>query len=794
MGFTAPTTSRLENWKFIKGDIDISSSTENWADVTVPHTWNAEDGHNGDTYYRGPGLYQTTLKLEGMDPGQRAFLRFNAVGTAAEVFLDQKLVGTHLGGYSAFSFEITDKVKTGGTHDLRVKANNTERPDVAPLSGDFTVCGGMHRPTELIIKNAVCISPLDHASPGVFISQKNVSQEKAELRVRVLVDNGGQSEKSIQTRVTLTDNKGNQVAQSSKAFPVKAGVVEKAEQLLTVKDPHLWHGIQDPYLYTLTVELFDGKNIVDRYTKRVGLRYYRIDPETGFYLNGKAYPLRGVNIHQDRAVKGAAVSDEDIRNDFEHIREIGANALRLAHYPHSSLSYEMCDEIGMLAWAEIPLVNQITHDPGFAPNARQQLLEMVRQHYNHCSIFTWSLSNEMYHRKTDEPMELLQELQALCKAEDPVRPTTLATNNRREGLCNLTDSFAFNNYPGWYGSNPEGMWDVLEAYNKAGNLRGVGVSEYGAGGSIQHQDLALKRVTPKGNWHPEQWQSHLHERQYNAIMNTPNCWGSFVWAMFDFSSDGRAEGDRPGVNDKGLMTHDRKVRKDAFFFYKALWSKEPVLHLASKRYRIRNTPTVPVKVYTNLEEVHLSVNGTKLDSVAPDTLAAARWKNIHLAEGENKIVVTATHNGQTLRDEATWIYDPAAPKPGPVAETIVQGLFSASDAEKGKMPQHAFDGNSETRWSTSKKGAWLARELETPTEVKSVAIQWYKGEERSYAFEVETSTDGNTWRPAFKGNSRRESGYEVYVFVEAYELSHIRIICAGHQSGSWTSIIDVRLD
>ncbi|VGO12379.1 Beta-galactosidase BoGH2A [Pontiella desulfatans] len=780
--FSAPTTSRLENWRFSKAD------TDEWTAVTVPHTWNAADGHNGGTYYRGAGCYRTDLNIPEVG-SQRVFLRFIAVGTAAEVVLDGQSIGSHLGGYSAFAFEITDQVKSGKTHDLRVKADNTHRPDAAPLSGDFTVCGGMHRPVELIVKNAVCISPLDHASPGVFIFQENVSREKAGLRVRTLIDNGERKEKNIRTLVTLTDAEGKQVAHKSQSVQVEAGLVENAELLLELSNPRLWHGIEDPYLYTLTVALFDGETEVDRYAKRVGLRYFHIDPEKGFFLNGESYPLHGVNMHQDRAVKGAAVSDEDIRSDFAHIREIGANCLRLAHYPHSSLSYEICDETGLLAWAEIPLVNQVTHDPGFAPNARQQLLEMVRQHNNHCSIFTWSLSNEMFHRKTEEPMELLRELQAICKAEDPARPTSLATNNRRKELCNLTDLVAFNNYPGWYGSNPEGMQGVLDAYNQAGGLRGVGVSEYGAGGSIRHQDLSLKRVAPKGNWHPEQWQAHLHERQYNAIMNTPACWGSFVWAMFDFSSDGRSEGDRDGVNDKGLMTHDRAIRKDAFYFYKAHWSKESVLHLTSKRYRIRNTRRVPVKVYSNQPEVMLSVNGKKIGASKPDRLKAARWENIELVEGKNKIVVAAGD----LRDEAVWIFDPTAPTPGPAAESIVQGLFSASDAEKGHSPKGAFDGNAATRWATSKKGAWLAREFENPVETRSISIRWYKGGERNYSFKVETSTDGNTWRPAFAGKSGKQDGYETYSFDVAYELSHVRIICNGHGGGVWSSIVDVRL-
>ena len=788
--------SLADSWKFIKADVAPIADVSGWETVQVPHSWNAVDGHDGGAYYRGPGWYQTDLDLTKLESGKRVFLRFNAVGTAAEVFLDQQSIGSHLGGYSAFAFEITDRVKAGSSHELRVRADNTHRPDVAPLSGDFTICGGIHRPVELLIKNSVCISPLDHASPGVFIFQDKVDAAEAELRIRVLVDSKMEADVPIRTVVSLMDAAGKTVTRTEVTTVVASGRVESVNTAITVDKPHLWHGLKDPYLYDLKVELFDNDKCVDQYSKRIGLRSYHIDAKKGFYLNGKPYQLRGVNIHQDRAVKGAAVSEDDIRDDFDHIREIGANALRLAHYPHSSLSYELCDEMGILAWAEIPLVNQVTHDPGFAPNARQQLLEMIRQHGNHCSIFTWSLSNEMYHKTTAEPMGLLQELNALSHAEDPTRLTTLATNYRREPLCCLTDIVAFNNYPGWYGSNADAMAGELSRYNKVGASRGIGVSEYGAGGSILHQDLSLKRVDPGGEWHPEQWQAYLHERQYSAIMNAPYCWGSFVWAMFDFSSDGRSEGDRPGVNDKGLMTHDRKIRKDVFYFYSAQWSREPVLHLTSKRYRIRNTSDVSVKVYTNLKKVTLSVNGKALGDAEPDALCAASWKHVQLQKGSNQIKVSGmAESGKAVSDETIWVYDPTALTPKPMAvRSIVDGLCSASNVEKGRSPKDAFDGNAKTRWASDKRGAWLARELSEPAELKSVGIQWFNGEERAYIFEVQTSTDGNTWRSAYKGKSRKTAGIETYTFDAVYELNHIRIICNGWQGSSWSSIVDVQLD
>lgn len=651
----------LETWRFIRNDAAVDADPAEWERVSVPHTWNAADGHDGGSYYRGPGWYQKDLEVKPMVPGQRVFLRFDAVGTVADVFVDQQRVGGHLGGYTAFTIEITDRVEGGGTFDLRVRADNSHRPDVAPLSGDFTVFGGMHRKADVVVARPVCLSLLDHGSPGVRLYQDHVDRERADLRVKWRIDNGDSRDRDIQTVLTLTDADGGVVATETLETAVPAGEVAEQEQTLSLDDPHLWHGIEDPYLYRLGVELFDGETLIDRYTKRVGFRFYRVDAEKGFFLNGKPYRLRGVNMHQDRAGVGAAVTDAHIREDFKYIEEIGANALRLAHYPHSSLSYELSDELGLLVWAELPLVNGVTHHPGFAPNARNQLLDLIRQHGNHGSIFTWSVSNEIYQGETEEPIPLLRELNELAKAEDPTRPTVLATNRTREDLCTITDLLAFNSYPGWYTGNPAGMRGALRRYNRAGNRRGVGVSEYGAGGAPEHQSQRLKRVGTTGDWHPEQWQAYLHQRQYRAIVDTPFCWGSFVWAMFDFSSDDRDEGARPGVNDKGLMTHDRSIKKDAFYFYKANWAETPVLRLTSKRHRVRGRATTQVKVYGNRGEVTLTVNGERIGTETPDELHIARWDGVVLREGENRIEVAASAEGAELRDEAVWVYDPEAP-------------------------------------------------------------------------------------------------------------------------------------
>jgi beta-galactosidase len=657
-GWSAPQTVPLTNWKFIKADPTVDESVADWQRVTVPHTWNAEDGR-GDTYYRGPAWYQMMLNPDQFAGADRVFVRFQAVGTVADVIVDGEKVAHHVGGYTAFSAELTPFLKDGQAHDLRVRASNEFTDTVAPLSGDFTVWGGMHRPAELLLKNEVCLSSLDHASSGVYLFQENVSEENANLRVQTLIDNGADAEKKIRLVVSLKDAKGETVAENEIPVAVDAGVIAAFEQVLSLEKPHLWHGIADPYLYTLTVELFDGEKLVDQYLKKTGFRFFHTDPESGFYLNGKPYPLRGVNLHYDRKGVGPLLTKEHVMEDYERVMEIGANTVRMAHYPHAEIAYEHCDELGLLVWAEIPVVNSVKMRPGFTAGAGGQLRDMIKQLGNHSAIYCWGIANEILHRHGDSPYELLEQLHMIAKYLDPTRYTTMASNKRREDRLNrITDILAFNHYPGWYGENPESMSARIDRYNQSGGLRGVGVSEYGAGGATEHQSQKLEHVDTRGSWHPEQWQAYLHERQYSGILQHPECWGSYVWIMFDFTSAGRTEGAHDGLNDKGLMTHDHKTRKDAFFFYKANWADEPVLHLTSKRHLVRRESTTPVKVYSNCDEVDLIVNGRPIGTVETDHLNIALWKSVTLAEGPNEIMVKALADGRELTDRITWTFHP----------------------------------------------------------------------------------------------------------------------------------------
>ena len=648
----------VAGWSFVKGDITAADNSINWEPVTIPHTWNAADALDGggtdvqsrDGYYRGPGWYRKVFTADPTFSGKRIFLRFEGVGSVADVYLNGQHLGQHRGAFGAFCFELTGGLKPGATNELRVRADNSWRADLPPLSGDFPMFGGIYRPVSLLVKATACITPLDYASPGVYITQKT-TQEEAAVAVLTKIDNAGPTA-DFQVQCDIKDASGAILASEIRTVRI-AGKADVTQEFKLSK-PHLWNGRKDPYLHTAEVTLKKNGVPMDLTVQPMGLRFFHVDPEKGFFLNGEPYTLYGVCSHQDRPIKGWAVSETDHEEDIRLIQEIGARAVRLAHYQHADHVYELCDKAGLMVWAELPLVDCISAGPEFAENAKTQLLELVRQQYNHPSIFCWSLFNEMFHRDSADAIPLLKQLNALCKQEDAGRYTTCASNKRRPDLCTITDLLAFNAYPGWYNTGPDAMGQPLTAFNVLGNRRGVAVSEYGAGASIkQHQQNPTKPV-PTSKWHPEEWQSIVHERNYATMKDAGYCWGSFLWNMFDFASSWRDEGDAPGINDKGIVTYDRKTRKDAFYFYKANWSEEPVLYLTSRRHTERDTALTPIKVYCNGSEITLRVNGEKIGTQRTDDLRIATWDDVRLKSGDNLIQVEATIRGQVLTDTCTW--------------------------------------------------------------------------------------------------------------------------------------------
>lgn len=630
--------------------------------ISLPHTWNAQDALAGKIdYKRGIGNYERTLHIRPEWKGKRLFLRFDGVNNVADVFLNGKNIGEHRGGYSAFIFEITDKVNYGADNRLWVRVNNAEQFDVLPLVGDFNFYGGIYRDVTLLVTEPACISPLDHASPGVYLTQKSVSHQEAQVDARILL-----SSKKVngEATVRLSVKDGNHVVAESKKTVVLSDGDSEVNLPVVVKQPHLWNGRQDPFCYQAEVTLEQNGRVIDRVAQPLGLRYYRIDPNEGFFLNGKHLTLQGVCRHQDRAEVGNALRRQHHEEDMDLMLEMGVNAIRLAHYQQDEYMYQLADRAGLLVWAEIPFVGPGGYaDKGFIDlpalkeNGQQQLVELIRQNYNHPSIVCWGLFNELK-EEGDNPIPYIRELNQLAHQEDATRPTTSASN--QGGSLNfLTDLIAWNRYDGWYGSTPRTLADFLDAtHRKHPELR-IGISEYGAGASIYHQQDTLKQPAPAGYWHPENWQTYYHIENWKIIHERPFVWGSFVWNMFDFGAAHRHEGDRPGINDKGLVTFDRKVRKDAYYFYKANWNHAvPTLHLAGKRNTRRTKALQDFMVFTNQPQAELFVNGISIGKQQPDTYGVVCWKNVSLQPGSNRVEVRAGQRKNLLHDTVELNYIP----------------------------------------------------------------------------------------------------------------------------------------
>ncbi len=629
--------------------------------VTVPHSWNAVDAAEGakgkkddaksvnaTVYKRGPATYTQTLTLTPQ-PGKRYFLRCGGASIVSEILVNGISAGTHEGAFTAFCYEVTKLLKAGD-NTIVVKVDNSHRDHIAPQRGDFSMFGGLYRPVELITTDATCIDPVFYASPGVFITTKSLTDDQAVVAVKTLVNGAAQGE----IAVAIKDADGKVVA-TGKTEAAQEAVVE-----LTVPQPIRWDGTRNPYLYTVTATLTAKDGSTDEVSQPLGLRTIGICPKKGFILNGKAMQVRGVCRHQDMHGKGWALSPADEDRDIQLIVDMGATGLRTAHYPQSTHIYDLADKAGLIVWSEVSNVNLVRGTEDFRKNNRQQALEMIYQHGNHPCIAVWGIYNEIYHQweKAMQECNMEDELIALnkfIKEIDPTRPTVAASNQPGKAkLNNIPDHIAYNSYPGWYGGGPDTMKANLAGFIKDHPNKGVGISEYGHGASIYMHENPPKRPSPAGFWHPEEYQSYAHEINYRCIQERPEIWGTFVWNMFDFGSSARYEGDSPGINDKGLVTYDRKTPKDAYYFYQANWRDEPMVYITSRRFAERTSPIVPVKIYSNAAQVTLSVNGEEVGTLAPDAQKRAVWEKVTLKPGKNVLTATAVVDGKTVTDTCTW--------------------------------------------------------------------------------------------------------------------------------------------
>ena len=580
-----------KNWQFT--DLDGQRYP-----VEIPHTWNNLDGQDGgNDYKRGRCIYDTFFDTPELSADQRVYLEFRGVNASAEVILNGVNVINHDGGYSTFRCDITDNLKA--ENKLTVYVDNSVNDRVYPQKADFTFYGGIYRDVYLITLNEHHFHLDCYGSRGLAVD----SYTDGRVRVRTW-----HNAKNGEVRIVILDADGRTVAQGS-----------GKETEMKIENVRLWQGTEDPYLYTCIAELWVDGEVKDRVTEHFGVREFKIDPKKGFFLNGRSYPLHGVCRHQDRKGIGNALLPCHHEEDIELIREIGANTLRLAHYQQDRYFYDLCDKYGLIVWAEIPYISE--HMPNGRENTISQFKELIIQNYNHPSVIFWGLSNEITISGRRHRRDMLENhviLNEISHRLDPNRPTALACYavcspfNR---VAHITDLVSWNLYLGWY---VPGLWlnEVwIDFFHRVFPKRPLGYSEYGCEAMTN-----LHSSKPRRGDHTEEYQAIYHEHMLKCFEKRPFLWATHVWNMFDFAADARDQGGEPGMNHKGLVTFDRKIKKDAFWLYKAYWSKERFVHICGKRYINRPDKVTEVKVYSNLDRVTLYVNGKVFETRKGDRI------------------------------------------------------------------------------------------------------------------------------------------------------------------------------
>lgn len=621
-----------ENWKFVKTAADaVSAAATEGEAVTLPHTWNALDGQDGgNDYYRGRCWYVKEFAIPQKEASDRVYLEFLGAAMTADVFINGAHAAHHEGGYSTFRVDVTEKLSRNNV--LAVSVDNGDNTTVYPQKADFTFYGGLYRGVRMLVVPQTHFDLDDCGGPGIRVTPRvDLEKGKAVVTTEAWITAPAKTAKSWETGdagfATFTVNGERQrvpiEVQTELPEDGDAQTISEkrgyARAVFTIENVHLWDGINDPYLYTASAAL-ESK---DEVSTRFGCRTFRIDPQEGFFLNGHPYLLRGVSRHQDFKGVGNALTIEHHKKDMEIIKELGATTLRLAHYQHAQEFYDLCDENGLLVWAEIPYITM--HMKDGRANTLSQMEELVVQNYNHPSILCWGLSNEITAASAvnEDLLENHRLLNDLCHRLDTTRPTTMANVfmlEQESPILEIPDINSYNLYFGWYLGELEQNEEFFDEYHAKYPDRVIGFSEYGADANPQYQSAA-----PEKGDYTETYQTVYHEHMLKMIEERPWLWATHVWNLFDFAADGRDEGGKHGENQKGLVTFDRKTKKDAFYLYKAAWNKkEPFVHLCGSRYVDRTEAVTEVKVYSNCTEVTLFVDGKAVETKEGKTVFSFR--------------------------------------------------------------------------------------------------------------------------------------------------------------------------
>jgi len=696
-----------EGWQFnLVGEAGPEAHNpkpENWTPVSVPHTWNRVGYYLSDpethlnsaetiNKTQGVGWYQLNFTPSAGDAGKRAFLEFDAASRTAEVWLNGVKIGEHRNPFGRFRLDASETIRFGEPNSLYVKVDNTQprfgnsTADVLPMTGDFFVRGGLYRPVSLITTNPVHIDMLDHGGPGVYAATRSVDAAGAAIDLIARLRNDSGTDQPVTIQAQLLDHQGQAVATWRETAQLAAGAVREVRGALAVTNPRLWNGTVDPYLHTLRFEMRSaGGELLDALDQPFGIRTLRLDANEGFILNGKRLPLVGVGLHQDNEASDWAMSREEIAETVDILRDMGVNSIRLAHYQHGQPIHELADRYGLILWDEIGLVTAWTNardqtetPEGIRANARLQLQDLIKQNYNHASVAVWGIANEVDFgpgrpdflgrppEVVADPLPLLNELRALAKDVDPLRPVVLAQCCENRGMVDVppvaetVDAVGANRYYGWYYGEPHELGSHLDGLRKKRPNQPISISEIGAGGAANmYSDNPLGGpIESAGRTQPEAFFSWYHEESWKVMKDRRDLWGIWLWNGFDFGTTVRREGDAQDINTKGIVTYDRKIRKDIFYFYRANWSDKPTVHINGRRYVDRAYPVTDVRVYSNAPETALTVNGREIGSLTDCPDAVCVWPAVRLKEGNNEIMARGAFQSGPVVDRIAWTVDP----------------------------------------------------------------------------------------------------------------------------------------
>jgi beta-galactosidase len=787
-----------DGWRYRADGVEFAEKAwlndAGWERVNLPHTWNAIDVFDDvESYRRGIGWYRKRLALPDSLRGKRIFLHFEGANQTAEVYVNGAYAGEHAGGYTAFTIDVTRHLQWGANGNeqlIAVQVDNSHRPSLAPLSVGFAMYGGIYRDVWLVATDSAHVTLADHGGPGVYVTTPRVSREVGEARVRGTLANDGGAARALRVVSTILDASGARVGEATTTVRVPArGEAAFAQALPAVRAPRLWSP-EDPYLYAVRTDVYDGARLADRVTSPLGFRWFRFDADSGFSLNGKKTFLRGTNRHQDYQGLGSALSNRLHVRDLEIVKAMGANFLRLAHYPQDPAVLEAADRLGLLIWEEVPVVNYITVSDAFTANSQRMLREMIRQHHNHPSVVLWGTMNEVFlwseagariARHTDttymrQVRDFTREMERVARAEDPARATAMAihgaTSYDSAGVAEIPMVLGLNLYNGWYSGTLAEYGGVLDRRHQRSPRQAIIVSEYGSGSELRLNSTAPERFDHSGTYHRLYHEAYL--RQSRA---RPWLAGTAVWNQFDFSQPHIGE-TTPHMNKKGLYTFDRQP-KDVYYLYQANWTTAPMVYVASRDWAHRGgvgatTVTQPVDVYTNLPSVELFVNGRSLGAKSPDDVRKASW-DVPFGDGEHVIEARASGEHGTAVDRMTIrmdrtpadLRDPKAPFRELAVNVGSNAQYLDADGLVWLADQPYAAGSAGTFGHLGGKRALLAREVLITNTAQSpmyatyqAGIEGYRVDvpDGDYEVELRFAGTGGTAGTAAAGGAEAASG------------------------------------